>query len=121
MRVAKFFPKGATRTPNAEPVEQEVAVFREILRKRLPPELMEPEIEQQIILNSGGGLRELMRLASFCCSECLVQIRQALRKKGTDEPLPEVKINAKVLALAVVNLRIDLRRPWDGLTMIYSR
>ncbi|MGJ3245139.1 MAG: AAA family ATPase [Elainellaceae cyanobacterium] len=80
MRVAKFFPKGANRTPNAEPMDDSISVFRQILRKRIPSELIESEIEQQIILDSGGVLRELIRLASRCCAKCLIQIRRATRK-----------------------------------------
>lgn len=125
MRVAKFFPKRANRDPDAKPVESEVAVFQEILRKRLPPELIEPEIEQQIILNSGGVLRELMRLASLCCSKCLVQIRRAIRKQDPETPLPDIKINADVLALAVADLRIDFATPlgrldYDLLKRVYQ-
>ena len=49
---------------NASPVAEAVKLFEEILYKRLPEDLIEPEATQMMIVKSGGALREFIRLAS---------------------------------------------------------
>ncbi|MEH2161474.1 MAG: hypothetical protein V7K38_10585 [Nostoc sp.] len=52
-----------------------INLFLQILQKRIPEELIEPETARQIVLTSGGVVRELVRIARECCSQCLLLIR----------------------------------------------
>ena len=104
MEVAKLFGKGESRREDAEPKEKIVAIFTELLYKRIPEELIEPEVLKQIILMSGGVLREAIIIAQGCCSECSLLIRM-------EEGLENGKINQQILDLAVKNIRNDLATP----------
>jgi len=48
-----------------------MALFGDILQKRLPPHLIDSSIQPQIILKSGGVLRELIRIVDLCCDRAL--------------------------------------------------
>jgi hypothetical protein len=61
MPVAKFFSKATVRLPDRVPDAACVELFTEVLDKRLPPELIDPAIKQQMVLKSGGVFRELIR------------------------------------------------------------
>ncbi len=100
MEVSKLFGKGESRREDAEPKEKIVAIFTELLYKRIPEELIEPEVLKQIILMSGGVLREAIIIAQECCSECLLLIRM-------EEGLENGKINQQILDLAVKKIRND--------------
>ncbi len=100
MEVSKLFGKGESRREDAEPKEKIVATFTELIYKRVPEELIEPEVLKQIILMSGGVLREAINIAQECCSECLLLIRM---KEG----LENGKINKQILDLAVKKIRND--------------
>lgn len=125
MRVAKFFPKGVSRRTGAEPIRDCVEAFQKVLHKRIPADLINPETEQELILNSGGVLRELMRLAARCCSKCLTQIRREQRKSGSETAASAIKIDAGVLEQAITDLRIEFAEPlgrsdYDLLNIIYQ-
>ena len=104
MWATKFFPRGDDKKLNAMPVEESVKVFEEILYKRIPHQLIEPEVARSMILKSGGALREFIRLASQCCKICLVQLR-----RNPDQP--DMKITAEVLERAAADLRIEFTEP----------
>ncbi|MGB5592834.1 MAG: ATP-binding protein [Crocosphaera sp.] len=117
MHVSKFFKKGENRNPDAIPNEKVVKIFRELLLKRIAIDLIEPDILEQIILKSGGVLREAIRIMNQCCSECLLLIRMEPDNK-------DIKINQEVLEQALNELRNDFATPLSNshyriLTTIY--
>ncbi|MCP2732126.1 P-loop NTPase fold protein [Limnofasciculus baicalensis] len=117
MWATKFFPRGEAKNPNPVPVEASVKVFEEILYKRIPRQLIEPQVAQMLILKSGGALREFIRLASQCCKLCLVQ----LRRKPENQDL---KITTDIFQRAVTDLRIEYTEPlgqnaFDILLQVY--
>ncbi|WP_375511727.1 ATP-binding protein [uncultured Nostoc sp.] len=104
MAVCKFFNPGDSRKPDGVPKEPLINLFLQILQKRIPEELIEPETARQIVLTSGGVVRELVRIARECCSQCLLLIRSEPERS-------DIKINQEVLQLAVKDLRNEFARP----------
>ncbi|WP_008312208.1 P-loop NTPase fold protein [Leptolyngbya sp. PCC 6406] len=116
--VAKFFPKEQRRNPNAEPMAKPLQQFLEILEKRLPADLLEPDTARALVLHSGGVVRELVRIARECCTECMVQLE--LEPEAATQT-----IDADILAIALRNLRNDFSRQigsdlYDQLVEIYE-
>ena len=105
--VAKFFSWEDARNPNAIPNAAKVAVFLKMLEKRIPSELIEPDIAQEIVLKSGGVVRELVRIGRECCTECIVIL-------DSEPDRSDVKINQEILNVALRNLRNDFARPLSG-------
>ncbi|WGV24960.1 ATP-binding protein [Halotia branconii] len=103
MPVLKLFPKGESRQPNAQPRQETFDILCEILQKRIQQELIEPQTAQKIALNSGGVLRELIRIANECCRICLRLIRR--------QPDEAVMINADILDQAINHIRNDFALP----------
>ncbi|MEO0988084.1 MAG: P-loop NTPase fold protein [Cyanobacteria bacterium J06639_14] len=101
--VAKFFPKGASHDVTAEPNATYFQTFMALLYKRIPESLLEPATARQIVLMSGGVVRETVRLARECCLECMVQLE--IEPDGTP-----VTINDTILTTAIRNLRNDFDR-----------
>ena len=104
MPVIKLFDKEAKRQPNANPRDEEKKILLDMLTKRITPELIEPQTAENIVLYSGGVLRELIRIANECCRICL----RLVRKIPPETPL---KINQDILAEAVNKLRNDFATP----------
>jgi len=100
MPVSKLFKQGESRIPNSEPIDEAVAMFTDVMYKRISRELIEPEAVKKIVVYSGGVLRELVRITNECCRICLLFIR----RKPDDL---EIKINAEVLQKAITKIRID--------------
>ena len=100
MEVAKFFDRDGRHDPHAIPADKKVSVFLDVLKKRIPDELIEPETAKQIVLTSGGIIRELVRIARACCSQCLLLIR-------SEPDRSDIKINDEILQLALRELRND--------------
>lgn len=92
--VAKFFAKVDCHKPDAEPVAKNFDVFLTVLAKRLPNELVDPQTARQIVLKSGGVMRELVRIARECCTECMVQLE-------IEPDSDSVKINDEILTVAL--------------------
>ncbi|MEA5610824.1 ATP-binding protein, partial [Nodularia spumigena] len=103
MPVLKLFAKGDSRQPDAQPRQETFDILCEILQKRIPSELIEPEIAKNIALNSGGVLRELIRIANECCRICLRLIRRQSNET--------VVINADILDQAINKIRNDFSLP----------
>lgn len=101
--VSKFFAKADCRNPQAEPIASTLKTFLEVLTKRLPAERIEPETARQMVLKSGGVMRELVRIGRECCTECMVQME--LEPDRTD-----LTINDEILTVALRNLRNDFAR-----------
>jgi energy-coupling factor transporter ATP-binding protein EcfA2 len=104
MWATKFFPRGEEKNPGALPVAESMQIFEDILYKRLPPELIEPEVVKTMILKSGGALREFIRIARQCCQICSLE----LRKKPE---LQDLVINHEILRKAIADLRITMTEP----------
>jgi hypothetical protein len=104
MWATKLFPRGEDRVPNASPVAESVKIFEEILYKRIPKQLIEPEATQMMIVKSGGALREFIRLASLCCGLCLKQLRRTPDNQ-------DLKITSEILQNAIKDYRINLTEP----------
>lgn len=99
MPVLKLFLKGDSRQPDAQARQETFDILCKILQKRIQPDLIEPEIAKNIVLNSGGVLRELIRISNECCRICLRLIRR--------QPDGSVIINADILDQAINKIRGD--------------
>jgi nucleoside-triphosphatase THEP1 len=123
MKVAKFFSKADVRKPDRKPDESCVQIFSKILDRRLPEDLMETAVKQQIILLSGGVLRELIRICDRCCDKAMQELRRRIRRQ--EWSLPEVKVNQQILDDVVRELRIEYAEvlgkvDFDALRIIYE-
>lgn len=101
--VSKFFSKQDIRNPQAEPIAKTVDLFLKVLTKRISANCIEPDTARQMVLKSGGVMRELVRIARECCTECMVQLE-------LDPDRTNLKINDDILNLALRNLRNDFAR-----------
>jgi DNA polymerase III delta prime subunit len=103
MPVLKIFDKGQNRLPNPQPRTEAINVLCEILKKRISHELLESPTADKIVLNSGGVMRELIRIANECCRICLRLIRRNSEQTVT--------IDDEVLDRAINNIRNDFAIP----------
>ncbi len=101
--VAKFYPKQDCHNPQAEAIAKTVDIFLQVLTRRIPAEQMEPAIARKIVLQSGGVMRELVRIARECCTECMVQM-------DLEPDRPDLKIDDQILTVALRNIRHDFAR-----------
>lgn len=101
--VAKFFPWEQRHDPQAEPIAKTLDLFLRILERRIPGDLIDPETAREMVLKSGGVLRELVRLGRECCTEAMVRLE-------IDPEEATGRIDGEVLALAVRNIRNDFAR-----------
>jgi hypothetical protein len=117
--VTKFFHRELAHEPGAAPIEENVKRLLSVLEKRIPDALIEPQIKREIVLLSGGVLREMMRLAQECCRECMFEL-------DMNPERVDVTINSAILKEAAKNLRIEYARPLgsnllDLLAKTYAR
>ncbi len=105
MRVTKFFSKTDVRKPDRVPDRACISVFAEILKRRLPPNSSDPDTELQIILFSGGVLRELIRIVDRCCDKVKLELRGQIKRQQLNEP--EVKIDRRILNEVITDLRLE--------------
>ncbi len=116
--VAKFFPKADRHNPDVEPIAKNLNTFLEVLKKRIPKGLIDPQTARAMVLKSGGVMRELVRIARECCTECMVQIE-------IEPDRENIVINEGIFNEAVQNLRHDFTRQigsslYDLLVQIYE-
>ncbi|WP_218080812.1 P-loop NTPase fold protein [Anthocerotibacter panamensis] len=104
MHVTKLFPKSKTHHPGSIPLESAVTTLCEVIKKRVPEELLDEGIVEKIAVYSGGVLRELIRIMNACCRICMRLIR-------CDPNLVELKINDEILEEALNDLRNDFALP----------
>lgn len=100
MPVIKLFKKGENRLPNAVPLVEATDILCQILTKRISSQLLETQTAEQIVIMSGGLLRELIRIANECCRICLRLVRREPNRTN-------LKINQEILEQAVNNIRND--------------
>lgn len=103
MPVLKLFKKGESHLAGSTPYQENLQILCEILTKRISSDLLQPSTAKKIVLNSGGVLRELIRISNECCRICLRLIR---RKPGN-----KVIIDDNILDQAVNNIRNDFALP----------
>lgn len=103
MPVLKLFEKGKSRQPNAQPNPEAKDLLLQILQKRIANDLIKSPTAEQIVLHSGGVLRELIRLANECCRICLRLIRR--------KPEEPVIIDDQILDKAINSIRNDFAVP----------
>ncbi|MBD2447869.1 ATP-binding protein [Nostoc sp. FACHB-152] len=99
MPVLKVFEKGKNRLPDAHPRIEVQKLLCEILEKRIASDLLEKSTAEKLVVQSGGVLRELIRIANECCRICLRLIR---RKPGE-----KVVIDDSILEQAINKIRND--------------
>ncbi len=104
LSVTKFFTRAASHQPEAQPIEANVARLESILERRIDADLIEPEVLRQMVLLSGGVLRELVRLGQECCRECMLRFE-------LEPEIRDVKIDSEILTAAVRELRKQYARP----------
>jgi hypothetical protein len=109
MPVTKFFSKADSRKPDRIPDPECMNVFAEILERRLPANSIEPDIEREIILLSGGVLRELIRIIDRCYDRVKLELRGQIKRQQWDAP--EAKIDRRILNGVVTELQIEYARP----------
>ena len=100
MPVSKLLSKGERRKVNPIYQENAIQILCEVLSKRIPQEILQPDVVRQMVLDSGGVLRELMRISNRCCRICLREIRRNPEQTN-------FKINSVVLEEAIKDLRLD--------------
>ena len=100
MPVAKLFNRGDRRLSNFEPQAETLSMLGDVLYKRISDELIEPQTAHELIIQSGGVLRELIRIANECCRICLRLVRRYPERT-------DLKIDHKILKQALNKLRID--------------
>jgi energy-coupling factor transporter ATP-binding protein EcfA2 len=123
MPVTKFFSKADSRKPDRIPDPECLNVFAEILERRLPANSIDPDVEQEIILLSGGVLRELIRIIDRCYDRVKLELRRQIKRQQWDAP--DVKIDRRILSGVVTELQIEYARPlgqidFDMLLAIYQ-
>lgn len=102
MGVVQLFARAQVRAAEAVPIEENVALLAAVLQRRLPETLIEPEILREMVLMSGGVLRDLMRLAKECCQECLLRLEESQQQN--------IQIDLEILQAAAHTLRLDMAR-----------
>ncbi len=100
MPVSKLLAKGECRKPNPTYQDDAIKVLCEVLNKRIPKEILESDVARQMVLHSGGVLRELMRISNRCCRICLREIRRTPEQTS-------FKVTPVVLDEAIKDLRLD--------------
>jgi len=108
MPVLKLYPKGESRKIDGKPSARSMAILQSVLTRRIDPDLFEAGIEEKIALNSGGVLRDAVRIAQRCCNEVLVKLRQKERRK---ENIEDVRIDGEIFGDAIDKLRNDMQIP----------
>ncbi len=105
MRVTKFFSQVDVRKTDRIPDPDCVELFEKILDRRLPANSIDPQVKQEMILLSGGVLREFIRIADRCCDKVMLELRGQIRKQQWNQP--EVKIDQQIFSEVVTELQIE--------------
>ena len=121
MRVLKLFVKGDSRQIPAQPFPKTKEILLDILGKRIDLSLFDDVVVDDLIIHSGGVLRELIRLVQQCCWLALGKIRRA----PEDTDFSNYQISTDVLTEAINRLRLQISRPlgkvdWQILGQVYQ-
>ncbi|MEO1146069.1 MAG: ATP-binding protein [Cyanobacteria bacterium J06638_22] len=101
--VTKFYAQDQAHLSDGEAIEANIDILLRILQKRIAPDLIGPDVMRQLVLLSGGVLRELIRLGQECCRECMLELSMNPDKQ-------DVTIDTTILATAVKNIRNQFAR-----------
>lgn len=118
LSVTKFYPQDQAHLANGEVIEKSVDTLLEVLKKRIDPDLIKPDVIRHLVLLSGGVLRELVRLGQECCRECMLEL-------DLQPDNPDIVIDEVILAAAVKTLRNQFARSlgsqlYDLLVQVYE-
>jgi nucleoside-triphosphatase THEP1 len=102
MPVQKLFKFRERGNHQAQPLASTMEILKEILRKRVNDDLFAPDIPEQIALQSGGVLAELIRLAQECCR--LVRVKM-IQQPEDQIFIENAQIDEGILTEALDNLR----------------
>ncbi len=100
MPVYKLLPKREARQENIIPNQENIQLLKDIIEKRIDLNIIESEILTEIVIYSGGVLRELIRITNECCRICLRLIRQ---QPDNDR----IKIDRTIFQEAINKLSLD--------------
>jgi hypothetical protein len=119
MPISKLYAKGERQHPDPTVRQEALYTLCQVLHKRLTAEIIEPEVAERLVLQSGGVLREVVRIANRCCRICLRQIRR-------DPGRTDIKINHAVLDEALTDLRLDFettlgKTDFEILSAVYQK
>jgi hypothetical protein len=106
MPVLKLYPLGESRKLDGKPNDAALDILQSVLTRRIDPELFEAGVEKRIALNSGGILREAVRIAQECCGSILVKLRQQARR---NQNIENMQIDSVILAETLDNIRNDMK------------
>lgn len=100
MPVSKLYQKEERNLPDAQPNAEVKERLTKILQKRIASNLYQPDVLDLIILESGGVIRELIKITNECCRIYLRLIRR-------EPDNQEIKIDRNILAQAINKLSLD--------------
>lgn len=100
MPVSKLFAKGERRNSDAQPRKAAIETLCEVLHKRVPVEILETDVARQMVIQSGGVLRELIRISNRCCRICSRKLRRNPEQTN-------LKIDQAILDEAIQDLRLE--------------
>jgi ABC-type iron transport system FetAB ATPase subunit len=105
MPVLKLVPKDQRRAIPADFTSPAIEILYQAIDRRLPDEfkqIIEPDTARQIVLMSGGVLRELIRIVYRCLE---VAKKQAYRDPG----LTSIKIDLAIFTEAIRKIRLEFQ------------
>lgn len=107
MKILKLFAKGDSHQADLKPRPAVSQLLLEILGKRIDLSLFEEAVLEDLVLYSGGVLRELIRLVQQCCRLTLGKVKRS--PEGTD--FSNYQVDSVILLDAVNKLRRQISRP----------
>jgi GTPase SAR1 family protein len=105
MPVLKLVPKDKRRAIPADFTSPAIETLCQAIDRRLPDEfkqIIEPDIARQIVLMSGGVLRELIRIVYRC-------LEVAKKQAYQDPSLTSVKIDLAIFTEAIRKIRLEFQ------------
>jgi hypothetical protein len=107
MPVLKIYPLGESHKSDGKPNSAALKIIQSILAHRIDTDdLFEAGIKEEIALNSGGILREAVRITQECCRAVLVKLR---RQKKLNQDIENVKIDKLILKGTLDTIRNDMK------------
>jgi energy-coupling factor transporter ATP-binding protein EcfA2 len=67
--VTKFYPREDVRKVDRQPIVNNIALFKAVIKLRFPDALLDSQTARKMALMSGGVMRELVRIGQECCTE----------------------------------------------------
>jgi hypothetical protein len=105
MPVLKLAPKDKRRSLSDDFTSPAIETLHQAIERRLPDEfkqIIEPAIARQIVLTSGGVLRELIRIVYRC-------LEVAKKQAYQDPNLTSLTIDRSIFTEAIKKIRLELQ------------